>query len=93
MRKWNMYSLSAYRFGMTAEELSYMEVLVDGWDDDENYASDAETIATVRGWYLNGCDFFVCVQYKYRESAENPVLRHVAFEGMKNMIKDAPYYL
>ena len=93
MKKWNMYSLSAYRFGMTAEELRYMEVLVDGWDDDENYASDAETIATVRGWYLNGCDFFVCVQYKYRESAENPVLRHVAFEGMKNMIKDAPYYL
>ena len=93
MKKWNMYSLSAYRFGMTAEELSYMEVLVDGWDDDENYASDAETIAAVRGWYLNGCDFFVCVQYKYRESAENPVLRHVAFEGMKNMIKDAPYYL
>ena len=93
MKKWNMYSLSAYRFGMTAEELSYMEVLVDGWDDDENYASDAETIATVRGWYLNGCDFFVCVQYKYRESAENPVLRHVAFEGMKNMIKAAPYYL
>ena len=88
-----MYSLSAYRFGMTAEELSYMELLVDGWNDDENYASDAETIATVRGWYLNGCDFFVCVQYKYRESAENPVLRHVAFEGMKNMIKDAPYYL
>ena len=64
-----------------------------GWDGDESYASDAETIATVRGWYLNGCDFFVCVQYKYRESAENPVLRHVAFEGMKNMIKDAPYYL
>ena len=32
-----MYSLSAYRFGMTAEKLSYMEFLVDGWNDDENY--------------------------------------------------------
>ena len=53
MKKWNMYSLSAYRFGMTAEELSYMEVVVDGWNDDENYATDVETIATVRGWYLN----------------------------------------
>ena len=49
MKKWNMYSLSAYRFGMTAEELSYMELLVDGWNDDENYATDVETIATVRG--------------------------------------------
>ena len=93
MRKWNMYSLSAYRFGMTAEELSYMELLVDGWNDDENYATDVETIATVRGWYLNDCDFFVSVQYKYQDATENKVLRHVAFEGMKSMIKDAPYYL
>ena len=93
MKKWDMYSSSAYRFGMTAEELSYMELLIDGWNDDENYATDVETIATVRGWYLNDCDFFVSVQYKYQESAENKVLRHVALDGMKKMIKDAPYYL
>ena len=93
MRTWSMYSLSAYRFGMTAEELSYMELLVDGWNDDENYANDVVTIATIRGWYLNGGDFFVSVQYKYQESTENKVLRHVALEGMKKMIKDAPYYL
>lgn len=49
MKKWNMYSLSAYRFGMTLEELSYMELLVDGWNDDENYATDVETIATRSG--------------------------------------------
>ena len=72
---------------------SNIEDEFEGWDDDKNYATDAETIATVRGWYLNGCDFFVFVKYKYQESAENLVLRHVALEGMKRMIKDAPYYL
>ena len=36
------YSLPAYRFGMTAEELNYIEVLIVGWDDDENYANDVE---------------------------------------------------
>ena len=37
-----LYSLPAYRFGMTAEELNYIELLIVGWDDDENYANDVE---------------------------------------------------
>ena len=36
------YSLPAYRFGMTAEELNYIELLIVGWDDDENYANEVE---------------------------------------------------
>lgn len=36
------YSLPAYRFGMTAEELNYIELLIDGWNDNENYANDVE---------------------------------------------------
>jgi hypothetical protein len=82
-----LYSLPAYRFGVTAEKLNYMELLVDGWNDDENYANDVETIATVRGWYLNDCDFFVSVQYKYQDSTENKVLRYVALEEMKEIVK------
>jgi len=27
---------------MTAAELNYTELLVDGWNDDENYANDVE---------------------------------------------------
>ena len=37
-----LYSLPAYRFGMTAEKLNYIELLADGWNDDENYANDVE---------------------------------------------------
>ena len=33
------YSVSAYRFEMTAD---YIELLIDGWNDDENYANDVE---------------------------------------------------
>ena len=43
-----LYSLPAYRFGMTAEKLNYIELLADGWNDDENYANDVEYWRLVR---------------------------------------------
>ena len=43
-----LYSLPAYRFGMTAEKLNYIELLAYGWNDDENYANDVEYWRLVR---------------------------------------------
>ena len=37
-------------------------------------------------------NFFVSSQYKYRESIENAVLRHVTLEGMKRIIRDVPHH-
>lgn len=45
-------SLYAYRFRRTAEELKYIALLVDGWND-ENYANDVEWCRIMRFFSIN----------------------------------------
>lgn len=36
------------------------KIFLGGWND-EDYTNDVETIVSIRGWYLNGTEFF-CFQ-------------------------------